>query len=174
MHVQNWSSPPVKGGGEILKSSKVIQDMNEDKFNEEFWEWSEDHFTVCLDVEEFEPKYFHITPEYEGITIDHPGFDLSDYSSRRLPCQITDGDSDTETFEVVYLTNEVNILNNTDYIKRMDIADSLPAASVTFLPRPAKSDQHMPKRFLHYIKIPDSIFPDIWKDLKNTNKEIES
>jgi len=46
------------------------------------------------------------------------------------------------------------------------IVKGVPREAIIFVDQPYESDLHTPKTFRHPIGIPDSIFPDAWRDLK--------
>mmetsp|Transcript_42802 Transcript_42802/g.84089 ORF Transcript_42802/g.84089 Transcript_42802/m.84089 type:complete len:299 (+) Transcript_42802:462-1358(+) len=166
-HLNNWKPPPNTGGIEVATSSLIISEMNKDKFNETYWEWSDDHFTACEQDGITEVEIFDVDDgsDYEGVTKKHPGFHLIGSADWRLPCQIVGGGTNVDSFDIVFFTKKVRKKKKKGVRLRVEIVDNLPASKVTFVSLPGRSDQHIPNRFTHEIRISDSIFPESWKDL---------
>eukprot|EP01083_Nonionella_stella_P128653 389912_1 len=49
--------------------------------------------------------------------------------------------------------------------------NNVPRSSIELVNRPYSSDQHLENGFRHEIQIPDSIFPEKWKDLKTKGEQ---
>jgi len=166
-HVRNWQSPCQ--GGRL--SSFAIAEMNKDKFNTLYHEWTVDHFTVCTIENSKAEKVVKIsdsselgnvdrkeaTNEYEGIGLDDDGFKLSSVEANlRIPCKIRRGDPERRIFETTLFYH---------HRSEIEIHNSMPEADIDFIPKPYHSDMHFPEAFRHAIRIPDDIFPQHWIDL---------
>mmetsp|Transcript_41837 Transcript_41837/g.98020 ORF Transcript_41837/g.98020 Transcript_41837/m.98020 type:complete len:392 (+) Transcript_41837:2193-3368(+) len=185
-HVEHWEPPFPTGGigleGEELTilsiSSKKIYEMNQNKFDEDTWTWSEDHFTVCDEIKDplWRPLDTVAMTEY-NVGTNHSGFEIAKMSETRKPCMILDGDEEEGNFDVFYFRSyETEVEENGSYYAyEFDVVENLPAESLMFVSRPLRSDQHRNdgNRFVHEIKITDSIFPEVWKDLKITDQQQE-
>ena len=191
-HVANFkSSCPAKGDGvPCFKSSKVVNEMNGDKFNVVNQAWSEDHFTACRrsEMPTGDDSVIFIVPKpknksytkrevahidkdgneyrwsFRGIDFDHEGFDLAATTSEWYPCLVLDSSEDDKTLDVVYFTYETSTLDDEEanVLRRERM---LMAEDIKFLNKPYKSDMYWEGAFRHPIEIPDSIFPPLWKDL---------
>ena len=191
-HIASFKSPcpPKSDGAPCFKSSKVVHEMNDDKFNADNQAWSEDHFTACRRSEMprtdeavifLVPKPKNITYtkrevvhididgieyrwSFRGIEFDHEGFDLASTPSDWYPCLVLSSSEDDKTFDVVYFTFETSSLEDEEanVLRR---ARMLNAEDIKFLNKPYKSDMYWEGAFRHPIEIPDSIFPSLWKDL---------
>jgi len=170
-HVQNWESPCQAVNGTRVLSALVINEMNEDKFDSALWTWSTDHLTVCKKGGSAVSRTVIITEDttsassgdgnivtdsYEGIDVGDDGFKYSSHDDLRMPCKIRKANEDTGTFEAVLFL---------DHHSSIEIHLEMPAHNVQFIPKPFKSDMHLPGSFRHEMKIPDEIFPLHWMDL---------
>jgi hypothetical protein len=183
-HVKNYEPPcPFDIDDQpCFKSSKVVKEMNYDKSNKRFHTWSEDHFTVCHQEGRImtEDALIMLTPDFflidgydkefissfSGVSYDDEGFTYAkDQNEGRIPCRILREDPHEGTFDVVYFTHEMSTdsnLNETRFLRRQK---HLPSRLLDFVNKPYKSDMFWKGAFRHEIKIPDSIFPKLWKDL---------
>jgi hypothetical protein len=183
-HVKNYEPPcPFDIDDQpCFKSSKVVKEMNYDKSNKRFHTWSEDHFTVCHQEGRImtEDALIMLTPDFflidgydkefissfSGVSYDDEGFRYAnDQNEGRIPCRILREDPQEGTFDVLYFTDEMSTdrnLNETRFLRRQK---HLPSRLLDFVNKPYKSDMFWKGAFRHEIKIPDSIFPKLWKDL---------
>lgn len=194
-HVKNFVSPCHVNDVDSrrFKSSKMVKSMNNDKFNATYHTWGEDHFTVC--VREYFPtndeSAIRLMPEdyetdtdfddvethvgsFREVTYNDEGFNLTPFSGRRIPCKILRADPEDGMFDVVYFTKDESTdraLLDARYLRRMR---TLPAESIEFINKPYKSDMFWSGAFRHEIKIPDEIFPPLWKDLKREETDSAS
>ena len=137
--------------------------MNDDKFNERYHEWSDDHFTVCTTKESSisdsnSEIIARLTPDsavdgeegelssWNYITYGHEGFDLASRSETWTPCQILGYDKDNVgTFDVILFTTRNRnggIMDRDEHLlerRRLLLANDL-----KFLNKPYKSDMHAP------------------------------
>ena len=165
-HVDNWRSPCQTGTRKLSMSG--IVDMNNDKHNVSHHEWSIDHFVVCSrdgSSTDFETIYISntskslwkgklVTNEYEGINIEDEGFMYATYGNRRHPCKIRSrADSN---FDAILFFSSFAI----------EIHQNISEKNIEFIPKPYRSDMHLPASFRHEIQIPDDIFPSHWMDLQ--------
>jgi hypothetical protein len=171
-HVRNWKPPCQNGDGDRTLSSFVINEMNKDKYNSSLWTWGADYMTVCKKygsaifstVVISEDTSFvtsggdsnHVTDNYEGITVGDDGFKYSSFDDLRMPCKIRRMNQEEKTFEAILFL---------DHLSSIEIHRKMSDSNVYFLPRPYKSDMHLPRAFRHEIKIPDEMFPRHWMDL---------
>jgi hypothetical protein len=145
--------------------------MNEDKYNSSLWTWGTDHMTVCKQdgsalsstVVISEDTSFATsgdsnvvtTDNYQGITVGDDGFKYSSFDDIRMPCKIRGMNQEKKTFEAILFL---------DHLSSIEIHRKMPDSNVYFIPKPYKSDMHLPRAFRHEIKIPDEIFPRHWMD----------
>jgi hypothetical protein len=167
-HVSNWRSPCQTGKRKL--SMSAIIDMNNDKHNSSHHEWSIDHFVVCSragNSTDFETIYISnistslwkgklVTKEYEGINVGDEGFVYASYGNRRHPCKIRNR-ADSPNFEAILFFSSFAI----------EIHRNMSEGNIEFIPKPYRSDMHLPESFRHEINIPDDIFPSHWMDLQN-------
>lgn len=73
-----------------------------------------------------------------------------------------DGTGETYTVEL-FTTAETTIWSET---RKRRILHNYPRKSIKFFNRPYSSDQHIIGVFRSYIRIPDEIFPEQWKDIE--------
>ena len=197
-HVRNFVSPCFDhDSGPCFRSSKLVKSMNDDKFNETYHDWSDDHFTACLssnmpptddsiiflipyNIEEPLEKERNVDSDgkneyvksFRGVEYGHEGFDLAYMADDWVPCLILRADSEDEEFDVVYFTYETSaIVKEADVLRRMR---ALPSHSIKFLNKPFKSDSHWNGAFRHEIAIPNDIFPELWKDLLHETGNMET
>jgi hypothetical protein len=164
-HVSNWKSP-CKDGQRALSSSTIYR-MNHDKHNSDYHDWTADHFSLCSKRDLTQPheafqllnneklntvsrKRFAVVNQYEGIDADHEGFLYVQSSGDRYPCRVRN--NDYESF--------IAILFLDHYV--IEVYEDMPSTNVYFVPKPYKSNLHLPSAFRHDIKIPDDIFPKHW------------
>ena len=176
-HVANWKSPCEDSN---VMSSQMVKRMNEAKFDTTYHTWSDDHFTVChtrsgdlewihlikddemvpLDINETAVTSFH------GVEFDHPGFQYSEGKKRRLPCILIGSDREEQTFHValfqILLESRIPELPKA---RILQIRRDVPASEVEFINRPFRSDMHWKGAFRHPVKIPDEVFPLLWRDI---------
>eukprot|EP00548_Thalassiothrix_antarctica_P010222 CAMPEP_0194155524 /NCGR_PEP_ID=MMETSP0152-20130528/64960_1 /TAXON_ID=1049557 /ORGANISM="Thalassiothrix antarctica, Strain L6-D1" /LENGTH=284 /DNA_ID=CAMNT_0038862469 /DNA_START=83 /DNA_END=934 /DNA_ORIENTATION=- len=166
-HERRWRSPCNNG----RMSSIFIKEMNDDKYNTSYHNWSDNHFIVCSKPEKSKFKIVYISqnatsPSYtkEGdlITNNFNGIDFNDQGfkytgdtlkTNRYPCKIWNTDFKKRTMKVVLFFGAESAI---------EIQTALPDSQVTFVPKPFKSDMHLPDAFRHEIEIPDEIFPHQW------------
>jgi hypothetical protein len=170
-HLAAWKSPCSQG----RMSARFINDMNKDKHNTEYHSWTKDHFTVCWkhDTTDFELIYivasnvtnaarnqegYTITHNYNGIMFGDDGFEYSSFDDVRIPCKLWKSHRKKKTFEAVLFFH---------HISAIEVHRAIPESSVDFIPKPYRSDMHLPGAFRHEIKIPDDIFPHHWMDLED-------
>mmetsp|Transcript_28499 Transcript_28499/g.44324 ORF Transcript_28499/g.44324 Transcript_28499/m.44324 type:complete len:229 (+) Transcript_28499:1147-1833(+) len=177
-------------------SSKLLQELNADKFNSQFQMWTDDYFNVCRVAnfpgtglgkrknyilrsrrkgvdERIELKTGEEANEYMNITYDHEGFDLirsgGSYSSTFLPCTVfgLHQDSDGKSNDYYF---DVGIFKG---VKRRYIwrHRRVKMDFVEVIPRAAKSDQNWVGAFRHEILIPDEMIPPSWMDLAPDGKD---
>ena len=188
-HVANFKSSCQAKGNDLpcFKSSKLVNEMNGDKFNIANQAWSEDHFTACRrskmpkgddsvifivpnkshtkgEVAQIDKDGIEYRWSFRGIDFDHEGFDLAATPSEWYPCLVLDSSKDDKTLDVVYFTYETSSLDDEEanVLRRERM---LMAEDIKFLNKPYKSDMYWEGAFRHPIEIPDSIFPPLWKDL---------
>ena len=144
--------------------------MNNDKHNSAHHEWSTDHFTVCQknDSTDFETVYITpdiptgpfegltVTDDYKGIKFGDEGFKYSSFQDRRHPCKIRKVDAENIHFEAI-------LFFSSSYA--IEVHRTMHEKNIEFIPKPYKSDMHLPGAFRHEIKIPNDIFPNHWMDL---------
>lgn len=176
-HVAQWRSPCQGEDSARVLSSWVINNMNSDKFNSTLWNWSTDHFTVCKRDGSLVSKTIVISNDttlatsgdghpvsnnYEGITVDDEGFKHSSHDDLRMPCRVKKANMEKGTFEIVMFL---------DHLSSIEVHRKLPARNLNFIPKPYKSDMHLPGAFRHEIKIPDEIFPRHWMDVEEKKQK---
>ena len=190
-HVKNYESPCSMKGKSCLNSSRAVDLMNEDKFNTQFHDWGDTYFTVCsstskpsdtksiitlipTDTKESDNGDFKGDSEnaetysykysFHDIYYDHPGFELAGATiDSWYPCMILDKNDQQRTFNVVYFTYEEPLEYPKGGVLRK--AKSLGQDDIRFINRPYFSDMHWNGAFRHEMKIPEAIFPSLWKDL---------
>jgi hypothetical protein len=180
-HVSNYGRPCESDPAR--KTSRAIYLMNENKFNESYAAWSDDHFTVCKRRAIIDKDTFLIVAKEDeaqinrtswgfnipvlesfwSITPNHVGFNLTKMhpSNERVPCMVVSMDETEAVFDVVFFLSDPNLPPNAGKLYRVF---RLPADELEMIPMPFKSDMYYKKSFRHPIKIPDSIFPEHWKD----------
>ena len=176
-HLANWKSPCEDSS---LKSSMMVYQMNFAKFNSANHQWSDDHFSVCSKTDKALEtihlvKVGDVIPSstdetvltsFHGIEFDHLGFDYSLGMVERFPCVIIDADPFMETFEVVYFKlSMASGIPELPTARILQLYHKFPARDLMFINRPFRSDMHWNGAFRHPIKIPDEVFPALWKDL---------
>jgi hypothetical protein len=78
------------------------------------------------------------------------------------PCDIVEGDSENKLFRaVVYSKSRTAENGEVPIIRKIK---NLPASGIRFVDQSYHSDQHLSSAFRHYIPIPDSMFPLIWRN----------
>ena len=169
-----------------MESSKFVHEMNEDKFNTSYHEWSEHHIPTCkvkpskaMEKGEFIfltkdiPASFDLAVDpqvkqsYEGILYDDEGFGLPYFDN--TPCKIVKISKDTGEFDVVFFFDPSIVPKEMLKVKDSHILvrlNNLPAEFIVFRNLPFKSDMLAPNIFRHEIAIPDESFPPLWKDLE--------
>eukprot|EP00560_Eucampia_antarctica_P004260 CAMPEP_0197838076 /NCGR_PEP_ID=MMETSP1437-20131217/34196_1 /TAXON_ID=49252 ORGANISM="Eucampia antarctica, Strain CCMP1452" /NCGR_SAMPLE_ID=MMETSP1437 /ASSEMBLY_ACC=CAM_ASM_001096 /LENGTH=655 /DNA_ID=CAMNT_0043445605 /DNA_START=42 /DNA_END=2006 /DNA_ORIENTATION=- len=178
-HVLNFRSP-CDDNHDCFRSSKIVASMNDDKFNDRYHSWSDDHFTVChktsmqMDDDSLiflMPKdsdktmyehYGNTFTNFRHVEFDDEGFDLAFVASNWGPCKILRGDESDGIFDVVYFTIETAADVNKKGSNTLRRTRTLPASHIWFRNKPYRSDMHWEYAFRHEIKIPDSIFPSHW------------
>lgn len=183
-HVKNFVSPcPEVETSPCFKSSRFVNKMNDDKFNNSYHAWSKDHFTVCQksSMPMTDDALITILPNHIGADagtndtylssfreIEHSdeGFNLTTIAEHRVPCKILRVEKEEGLFDVVYFTSERStnpeLKPHAKFLRRMR---TLPADMIQFINKPYRSDMFWSGAFRHEIKIPDTIFPPLWKDL---------
>ena len=188
-YIEQWKSPC--GGlfsGACFASSMAIREMNIDKFNKAYHEWSENHYTACQitqsEVQKHGSEFVFLVKEkldpaaddsikesYKGITYDDEGFKITPHQHLHLqyfPCKIMASRYYREEFDVLALVNPRFVPVKSLKVKHSKVLiklNNLPPKDVIFVPRPLKGDMNDPKAFRHEIELPDEVFPDLWKDL---------
>ena len=194
LHVKNFKSPCSNGFSSCLNSSMAIDLINEDKFNPKYHNWGHTYFSVCSyrskpsdnqslitllptndhenmirsDDENYEggselSTVYNYRYSFRGIKYDHYGFDLASRADSWYPCMILNTDEEEQTFDVMYFTYEEPPEFPEGAILRR--AHAIPPDEVRFINKPYMSDMHWRGAFRHEMKIPDHIFPPLWKDL---------
>ena len=188
MHVADFESPCFRITGPCFKSSKIVSEMNGDKFNESYHSWSEDHFTICkrTSMPRADDSLIFIVPRmndtdtneeianvdsdgvefrlsFRGVEFDHSGFDLASIHGEWYPCQILQAKKQDDVFDVVFFTYEESTVGDDANVLRRN--QSLAADDIKYLNKPYRSDMHWDRAFRHEIRIPDEIFPPLWRDL---------
>lgn len=183
-HIRNWKNPCTGQDTKLcFESSKRVHNMNLDKLNPQYHEWSQTHVSTCLfnrTVLEKEGVNYVIVKEmpvehsadeqirysFQGIDYHHEGFSLPVYQtkdSQHVPCKILHSDPNNQIFDVVYFIGPMQAVPGGMQIVRVR---SLPEDHVTFHLRGFKSDMMNPGAFRSEIAIPDKYFPSHWKDLE--------
>ncbi len=187
-HVDQWQSPCNDPADDCFNSSKQVKDMNKDKFNKSFHQWTSTHISIChydkvmietngeiFIITEEMPRNFHELVVdsrrklfREGIDFDHEGFNLPTYRLRDanyvgVPCKILESYDETQTFDVVYFGAFEK--DDSTSSKTVTILSNIPANYVRFQVRPFESDMMVPRSFRHEIGFPDEQFPLLWKDI---------
>lgn len=189
-HVAEWKNPCSGVGGKCTKSSKLVQIMNDDKFNEAFHAWSDDYVTTCrvnLNQETVQrdgdfifltkeiPKSFvdvvdmRVKQAYEGITYEDEGFKLPAFDRQYRACKIIGTNREKEEFDVLFFVDPrsfskqgFQIVNDARILLQVK---NLHSSFIKFQNRPLKSDLHYDGAFRHEIAISDDSFPDLWRDI---------
>jgi len=207
-HVKNFVSPcPLssmseKDSGETNEdsclTSKFVESMNDDKFNPNFHNWSEKHFTVCasysiersenqiiiladksltdISIDRLESELSEaelssssdtvISFSFRDIEYDHEGFSLVHRGREWYPCYIVNAQREDNIFDVVVFTAEEgateSLVGSSSVLRRVR---TLSPHEIKFIHKPYTSDMFWKGAFRHEIRIPDNIFPQLWKDL---------
>jgi hypothetical protein len=152
-------------------SSKVVHEMNEDKFNVNYHTWSPYHFSVCHDsqmpTDEGDKIIISSSTSFRGIDIEDEGFYLystyvADVHNSWIPCKILRADRNDSLFDIVYFQTDKDGSESSRVLRRRTDLD---VKYLRFHTKPYKGDNHKKGAFRHPIKIPDSIFPPLWMDL---------
>lgn len=166
LHVENYHSLCDRQVHACSNSSMSVSLMNENKFNIQYHSWENNHFTLCKG--DAMPKDPESIDDYSthGINYDHYGFKLAATVDEWHPCLILDSDEETNTFDVVFFTNE----DPKSFPEKAGLrrARSIKPDDIRFLDKPYKSDHHWSGGFRHEMKIPDHVFPPQWKDLSKS------
>ena len=187
-HVAEFQSPCSKSEGPCFKSSKMVLEMNDDKFNEAYHAWSEDHFTLCkrTSMPSTDDSVIFVVPRtndtdttkeivgvdsdgnefrwsFRGVEFDHDGFEIASVYGEWYPCQILRAEKQDNAFDVVFFTYETSTVGSEANVLRRN--QYLAADDIKYLNKPYRSDMHWDRAFRHEIKIPDEIYPVLWKDL---------
>jgi hypothetical protein len=187
-HVEHYgdSSPCTDERGMPVLSSKAVYEMNENKFDEQFYEWKDDYFTVCREsatnasnvsteliyIVQEKPgnvtayNNVTVTDSFQGITWDDEGFRLAKMRTERNPCKIMEAFADSDTFDVVVFPRMDMIETSVVTAKILRVCKGMSSDALEFVNKPFRSDMFSKHAFRHEIKIPDVIFPEHWKDLK--------
>ena len=190
-YVKNWKSPcretniPDK---ECFQSSKRIKAMNHDKFNDDYYVWSDSHVSTChyneTLIEEYGEVHYivqqrpidfgHVVDpsiklEYEGIKFSHKGFDLPRCSIegvgyKGVACKILSSSIESDRFDVIYFLGDTDELEGARTIWRLR---EIPSSYVMFHHRPFQSDMMRSGAFRSEIAFPDDAFPRLWKDIES-------
>ena len=175
-HVKKFRSEPHCENGSI--GSKRVHAMNRDKFNSSYHEWTDSHFSVCFqddqslvstvyvvaanaEVSDSDKANFNLTSDYEGITTEHEGFNLTRDDSERLPCLIKASSQNSSAFDVIIFM-DWSIPHELRYAEMIRIFEGFPPGNIEFIPKPWKSDLHWAGAFRHPIAMPDHVFPPHW------------
>lgn len=184
---RNWVNPCANVAEPCYRSSKLISDMNKDKFNTDYHKWTIDHAPYCTYKEKgsYQKKVRIIllshadqfqsfksavesnhVNSYLGITEEHEGFKLEPLytagGDRVFACKILESNKEAGAFEVILFERQ-----KAENIVRLFHIQDFPSDSIKFRPRPFKGDMAAQGAFRHEIAIPDDSFPEIWKDLVN-------
>lgn len=182
-HTKNFESP-CEGRDKL--SSLAVYNMNLDKFNTKFHNWSKDHFTVCREwrsSEKSDSKWiyladksskvlvngmeFEIETSFKGINWNDEGFLLIQDLTERIPCKILSASANGNELDVVYFRRSISTFKGLEKVQRLELRSRIPPSEVEFINKPFTSDMHLPRAFRHPIKIPDNIFPPHWNQVKN-------
>mmetsp|Transcript_30846 Transcript_30846/g.46001 ORF Transcript_30846/g.46001 Transcript_30846/m.46001 type:complete len:174 (+) Transcript_30846:3239-3760(+) len=172
--------------------------MNDDKFNPNFHNWSEKHFTVCasysiersenqiiiladksltdISIDRLESELSEaelssssdtvISFSFRDIEYDHEGFSLVHRGREWYPCYIVNAQREDNIFDVVVFTAEEgateSLVGSSSVLRRVR---TLSPHEIKFIHKPYTSDMFWKGAFRHEIRIPDNIFPQLWKDL---------
>ena len=190
-HLTTWKSPcdDLSNLAECFESSQRITQMNEDKHNKAFHQFSNVHLTACNrtipDLWNGEVALlaqpgtidstsdYHVREEFYGITSDDEGFHYPDLPHFQVTtCQVVDSHPEKDTFDVIYFFDPRRVYNRNYYhlltpnVKGVAVLyKDLPASQIHYFNKPLTNDWHYPSAFRHEIHIPDDEFPTLWKDL---------
>jgi hypothetical protein len=82
------------------------------------------------------------------------------------PCKVIEKDGDSSYLVRMYNQQGGHSLGNVLPDDKEHYVSNVPRGAIRFVDRPYTSDLHIHDSFRHAIGIPDSLFPDAWKDLK--------
>lgn len=130
-HVRTWKTPCPSDQSPCFKSSKLVWNMNFDKFNRSYHSWTADHFTICHIEEEDVTEYIGewvVEGSENFVGVNKPpgfvpsmdeGFNLMmAMSSDQYPCEIIDFDEAKQCFDVIFYSVEVRNATDAKVLKR--------------------------------------------------------
>lgn len=149
-----------------------IWKMNQDKANQQYHAWSEDHLSYCTmpkgpqNNKNTKRVALNRGDSYVGVSWNHDGFQLESYQDNSgvqvFPCLVIGFDTTNSTFEVALFDKR----SSNDSISVLRHCKHFSGGGLSFRPRQFKGDTMNPLAFRHEIGIPEDAFPEHWKDLE--------
>mmetsp|Transcript_9120 Transcript_9120/g.10562 ORF Transcript_9120/g.10562 Transcript_9120/m.10562 type:complete len:653 (-) Transcript_9120:97-2055(-) len=166
-HVKEWVPPPEENHASITEMNKMEVLRTPDELKDE--PYSENVRVVCKYLEsedETDIDSFGSTDPDDWIQdVTEDIYEDGEF----WPCKIlsrTENSNSTLQYSVEFLrkTGVETIWSEKGYSR---ILHNMKREGIEFRPMPYSSDQHYPGAFRSFLRIPDSMFPEIWKDLPN-------
>lgn len=173
-HVANWEPPSSEDYTPIEEMRKLDYFLTVDELEEE--PYSSNVMTVCHyileEYEEYDEEDENLTDADDWIS-DGSEIVETPYKSVSLwPCQVLAREADedgndiyeVEIFQLTKPGTAPTVWDNKGYRR---ILKNFTKDAIKFVTVEYMSDQHLPNVFRSSLRIPDSMFPEAWRDLED-------
>jgi len=158
-HIKNWA--PVKGASKYKSAEEHnVEVVNVKTAFEALFKPYPDNVAIHVNLAFDQPRRNWMRHWKVG-TISKFILKEDEYTSK---CDILRRERDKE--DNVWYTVQINTTNDHTDMKESNILVDLPREALIFFDEPHTTDMHQLSAHRHDIRIPDSLFPDIWKNTK--------